>query len=133
MADSPKDRRYSKEHEWVRLADGEALVGITDFAQEQLGDLVYFDLPEPGAQIHQNDNLGEVESVKAVSEIYAPISGEIIEVNQQVMDSPEVVNEDPYGAGWLLKVKPADPSQLDSLLSAEEYDTLVATAAGEQH
>jgi glycine cleavage system H protein len=133
MADSPKDRRYSKEHEWVRLADGEALVGITDFAQEQLGDLVYFDLPEPGAQIHQNDKLGEVESVKAVSEIYAPISGEIIEVNQQVMDSPEVVNEDPYGAGWLLKVKPADPSQLDSLLSAEEYDTLVATAAGEQH
>jgi glycine cleavage system H protein len=133
MADSPKDRRYSKEHEWVRLADGEALVGITDFAQEQLGDLVYFDLPEPGAQIEQDGKLGEVESVKAVSEIYAPISGEIIEVNQQAMDSPEVVNEDPYGAGWLLKVKPADPSQLDSLLSAEEYDTLVATAAGEQH
>jgi glycine cleavage system H protein len=133
MADSPKDRRYSKEHEWVRLADGEALVGITDFAQEQLGDLVYFDLPEPGAQIRQNDKLGEVESVKAVSEIYAPISGEIIEVNQQAMDSPEVVNEDPYGAGWLLKVKPADPSQLESLLSAEEYDALVATAAGEQH
>ena len=133
MASSPKDRRYTKEHEWVRLADGEATVGITDFAQEQLGDLVYFDLPEPGAQVRQNAKLGEVESVKAVSEIFAPISGEVVEVNQQAADSPEVVNQDPYGEGWLLKVKPADPSELDSLLSAEEYDALVATAEGEQH
>ncbi|HUS83463.1 MAG TPA: glycine cleavage system protein GcvH [Dehalococcoidia bacterium] len=133
MADSPKDRRYTKEHEWVRLADGEALLGITDFAQEQLGDLVYFDLPEPGAQIRQHAKLGEVESVKAVSEIYAPVSGEVVEVNQRVMESPELVNRDPYGDGWLLKVKPGDPSELDNLLSAEEYDALVATAAGEQH
>jgi len=133
MAGSPKDRRYTKEHEWVRRAGGEAMIGITDFAQDQLGDLVYFDLPEPGAQIRQHAKLGEVESVKAVSEIYAPISGEVIEVNQQAMDSPELVNRDPYGEGWLLKVKPADASKIDNLLSAEDYDALVATAAGEQH
>lgn len=130
MADSPKDRRYTKEHEWVRLDGGEAIIGITDFAQDQLGDLVYFDLPEPGAQVRQHAKLGEVESVKAVSEIYAPISGEVIELNQQVTDSPEVVNKDPFGEGWLLKVKPADASEMDSLLSPEDYDALVA-AAGE--
>ena len=132
MADNPKDRRYTKEHEWVRLDGGEAIIGITDFAQDQLGDLVYFDLPEPGAQIRQHAKLGEVESVKAVSEIYAPLSGDVIEVNQQVTDSPEVVNKDPFGEGWLLKVKPADASEMDSLLSPEDYDALVA-AAGEQH
>lgn len=132
MADSPKDRRYTKEHEWVRLDGGEAIIGITDFAQDQLGDLVYFDLPEPGAQVRQHAKLGEVESVKAVSEIYAPISGEVIELNQQVTDSPEVVNKDPFGEGWLLKVKPADASEMDSLLSPEDYDALVAVA-GEQH
>jgi len=133
MTSSPKDRRYTKEHEWVRLGEGEAMVGITDFAQEQLGDLVYFDLPEPGAQIRQHAKLGEVESVKAVSEIYAPLSGEVIEVNQKAMDSPELVNRDPYGEGWLLKVRPADASEMDSLLSAEDYDALVATAEGGQH
>lgn len=128
MAGTPTDRCYTKEHEWVRLAGDQAAIGITDFAQEQLGDLVYFDLPEPGAQIRQHAKLGEVESVKAVSEIFAPIDGEVIETNQQAMDSPEVVNQDPYGEGWLLKVKPADPSEVDGLLSAEEYDALVATA-----
>jgi len=133
MTTSPKDRRYTKEHEWARLGDGEAVVGITDFAQEQLGDLVYFDLPEPGAQVRQHAKLGEVESVKAVSEIFAPLSGEVIEVNQKAMDSPELVNQDPYGAGWLLKVRPADASEMDSLLSAEDYDALVATAEGGQH
>ncbi|MCJ7492190.1 MAG: glycine cleavage system protein GcvH [Dehalococcoidia bacterium] len=133
MTSSPKDRRYTKEHEWARLGDGEAMVGITDFAQEQLGDLVYFDLPEPGAQVRQHAKLGEVESVKAVSEIYAPLSGEVIEVNQKAMDSPELVNQDPYGEGWLLKVRPADASEMDSLLSAEDYDALVATAEGGQH
>ena len=130
MTETPKDRRYSKDHEWVRLAEGEALVGITDFAQEQLGDLVYFDLPEPRTQLRQNSKLGEVESVKAVSEIFAPLSGEVIEVNQQAMDSPEIVNQDPYREGWLLKVKPSNVSELDSLLSADQYDTFVATAAG---
>jgi glycine cleavage system H protein len=133
MATSPKDRRYSKEHEWVRLEGAEATVGITDFAQEQLGDIVYFDLPEPGAQVRQHAKLGEVESVKTVSDIYAPLSGEVIEVNQQAMDAPEVVNEDPYGQGWLLKLKAADPSEMDSLLSAEDYDALLATAEGGHH
>jgi len=133
MASSPKDRRYTKEHEWARLGEGEAMVGITDFAQEQLGDLVYFDLPDPGAQVRQHAKLGEVESVKAVSEIYAPLSGEVIEVNQKAMDSPELVNQDPYGEGWLLKVRPADASEMDGLLSAEDYDALVATAEGGQH
>jgi len=133
MATSPRDRRYSKEHEWVRLDGDKATVGITDFAQEQLGDIVYFDLPEPGAQVRQHAKLGEVESVKTVSDIYAPLSGEVIEVNQQAMDAPEVVNEDPYGQGWLLKVKPADASEMDSLLSAEDYDALLAAAEGGQH
>jgi glycine cleavage system H protein len=131
MAGSPKDRRYTKEHEWVRLGDGEAVVGITDFAQEQLGDLVYFDLPEPGTQLRQGAKLGEVESVKAVSEIFAPLSGEVVEVNQRANESAELVNQDPYGEGWLLKMKPADPSEADNLLSAEEYDALIATAGAE--
>ncbi|MGD0114505.1 MAG: glycine cleavage system protein GcvH [Dehalococcoidia bacterium] len=131
MASNPRDRRYTREHEWVMLRDGEALAGITDFAQEQLGDLVYFDLPDPGKQVRQNEKLGEVESVKAVSEIYAPISGEVVEVNPKISDTPEVVNRDPYGEGWLLKLKPADPKEFDKLLSAEEYDALVATAGAE--
>jgi glycine cleavage system H protein len=133
MTETPKDRRYTKEHEWARLTDGEATVGITDFAQAQLGDLVYFDLPEPGAQVSQGTKMGEVESVKAVSEIFAPVSGEVIQVNQKVVDSPEIVNQDPYGGGWLLKVKLADPSEIESLLSADEYDALVAAAENEQH
>ncbi|MGA2285775.1 MAG: glycine cleavage system protein GcvH [Dehalococcoidia bacterium] len=132
MAGSPKDRRYTREHEWVLVRGGEALVGITDFAQEQLGDLVYFDLPDAGKQLRQNQKLGEVESVKAVSEIYAPLSGEVVEVNPKVNETPEVVNQDPYGEGWLLKVKPADPKELDRLMSPEDYDALVATA-GAQH
>jgi len=131
MAGSPKDRRYTREHEWVLLSGGEALVGITDFAQEQLGDLVYFDLPDAGKQLRQNQKLGEVESVKAVSEIYAPLSGEVVEVNPKVNETPEVVNRDPYGEGWLLKVKPADPKELDRLMSPEDYDALVATAGAE--
>ena len=133
MAGSPPDRRYTKDHEWVRLDGEEATIGITDFAQEQLGDIVYFDLPEPGAHLTQSAKLGEVESVKAVSDIYAPISGEVIEINQQATDAPETVNEDPYGAGWLLKVKPAAVSEMDNLLSAEDYDAFVATAEGETH
>ncbi len=131
MASSPRDRRYTSEHEWVLLSDGEALVGITDFAQEQLGDLVYFDLPDAGKQLRQNDKLGEVESVKAVSEIYAPLSGEVVGVNQQVNESPELVNRDPYGEGWLLKMKPATLGEFDNLLSPEEYDALLATAEAE--
>jgi glycine cleavage system H protein len=133
MADSPKDLRYTKQHEWVRLGGDEATAGITAFAQEQLGDIVYFDLPEPGAQVRQHAKMGEVESVKTVSDIYVPLSGEIVEVNQKTADTPEVVNEDPYGEGWLLKIKPSDPLEIDSLLSAEDYDALIAEAEGGRH
>ena len=133
MADSPKDLRYTKQHEWVRLDDGAAIAGITAFAQEQLGDIVYFDLPEPGARVKQHAKMGEVESVKTVSDLYAPLSGEVVELNQKTADTPEVVNEDPYGEGWLLKLKPSDPSEMDSLLSAEDYDALIAEAEGGQH
>jgi glycine cleavage system H protein len=130
MANSPKDRRYSKEDEWVLAVGDEGTVGITDFAQEQLGDIVYFDLPEPGARVQQFAKLGEVESMKAVSDLFSPVSGEVSEVNPQVADSPEVVNKDPYGAGWLLKIKLADPAELDNLLSAEDYDALLAEGEG---
>jgi len=130
VANSPKDRRYNKEDEWVLAVDGEGTVGITDYAQEQLGDIVYFVLPEPGARVRQFVKLGEVESMKAVSDLFSPVSGEIIEVNPQVADSPEVVNKDPYGAGWLLKIKLADPAELDNLLSAEEYDARLAEGEG---
>jgi glycine cleavage system H protein len=133
MANSPKDLQYTKQHEWVRLVGDEATAGITDFAQEQLGDIVYFDLPEPGARIKQHGKMGEVESVKTVSDLYAPLSGEVIEVNPKTADTPEVVNEDPYGGGWLLKIKPSDPSETDKLLSAEDYDALIAEAEGGQH
>jgi glycine cleavage system H protein len=133
MANSPGDRRYTKQNEWVRLDDGAAIAGITAFAQEQLGDIVYFDLPEPGAQVKQHAKMGEVESVKTVSDLYAPLSGEVVELNQKTADTPEVVNEDPYGEGWLLKLKPSDPSEMDSLLSAEGYDALIAEAEGGQH
>lgn len=130
MANSPKDRRYSREDEWVRAVDGVGTVGITDFAQEQLGDIVYFVLPEPGARARQSEKMGEVESMKAVSDLYSPVSGEVSEVNQQVVDSPEVVNKDPYGAGWLVKIKLADPAELDNLLSAEDYDARLAEGEG---
>jgi glycine cleavage system H protein len=130
MANSPKDRRYTREDEWVLAVGDEGTVGITDFAQEQLGDIVYFDLPEPGARVQQFAKLGEVESMKAVSDLFSPVSGEVSEVNPQVADSPEVVNKDPYGAGWLLKIKLADPAELDNLLSAEDYDARLAEGEG---
>jgi glycine cleavage system H protein len=125
---SPTDRRYTKEHEWVRLEDDLGTVGITDYAQDQLGDIVYLDLPSPGTQVKQLDKLGEIESVKAVSDLYSPVSGEVVEVNQEVNDRPEVVNRSPYGEGWLVRVRLADPAEVDNLLTAEQYDELLAQA-----
>jgi glycine cleavage system H protein len=126
MAASPDDRKYSKEHEWV-LVDGDgATIGITDFAQDQLGDVVYVDLPEPGATITQFEKMGEIESVKAVSDLFTPASGEVTEVNQQVVEKPEVVNSDPHGAGWLIRIKLADVGELDKLLTAAQYDEFTA-------
>jgi len=125
---SPTDRRYTKEHEWVRVEDDLGTVGITDYAQDQLGDIVYLDLPSPGTQVKQLDKLGEIESVKAVSDLYSPVSGEVAEVNQEVNDRPELVNQSPYDEGWLVRVRLADPAEVDSLLSAEQYDELIAQA-----
>ncbi|MDI6857919.1 MAG: glycine cleavage system protein GcvH [Dehalococcoidia bacterium] len=131
MTESPKDLKYTREHEWVRLEDGAAVVGITDYAQEQLGDLVYFDLPEPGTELRQFEKLGEAESVKAVSDLFAPLSGEVIEVNESARESPEIVNSDPYGEGWLVRMSVADFSELEKLLTAEEYDALIAAESEE--
>jgi glycine cleavage system H protein len=124
---SPSDRRYSKEHEWVRVHGESARVGITDYAQDQLGDVVYVDLPEAGATIAQFEKMGEIESVKAVSDLYAPISGEVTSVNDGVVEKPETVNSDPHGEGWLIEVRLTDPSEMDRLMSAEEYDAFIET------
>ena len=125
---SPTDRRYTKEHEWVRIENDLGTIGITDYAQDQLGDLVYLDLPSSGAQVKQLDKLGEIESVKAVSDLYSPVSGEVVEVNQEVVDRPELVNQSPYGQGWLVRLRLTDPAEVDGLLTAEQYDELIAQA-----
>lgn len=125
---SPADRKYTKEHEWVKVDGDVATMGITDFAQDQLGDIVYVDLPEPGTAIKQFEKMGEIESVKAVSDLFAPISGEVIEGNAQIVDKPELVNSDAQGEGWLLKVRLSNASETDALLSAEDYDAFVAAA-----
>ena len=125
---NPSDLRYTKEHEWVRVESGGlCTVGITAFAVESLGDIVYLELPDVGDQLTQEAQFGEVESVKAVSELYAPVTGSVAEVNQGVVDTPEVVNESPYGDGWLLKVAMDDASEADNLMTAEEYDRLLSS------
>jgi len=128
---SPTDRRYTNEHEWVRADDGVGTVGITDYAQDQLGDIVYVDLPAPGTSVKQSDKLGEIESVKAVSDVYAPVSGEVVDVNEDVNDHPELVNESPYEKGWLVRLRLAAPAELDALLTAGQYDHLLAEAESE--
>ncbi len=123
---TPDDRRYSDEHEWA-LVDGNIVtVGVTQFATDSLGDVVYVDLPESGTEITQFDKFGEIESVKAVSDLFTPVGGKIVEVNTEVTDMPEKVNEDPYSVGWLLKVEVSDASQLDKLMDAAAYDKLTA-------
>ncbi len=119
---NPRDCKYGKEHEWVRLEGGLATVGITDYAQDQLGDIVYVELPPLEEMLTQFEPFGVVESVKAASDLYAPLSGEVLEVNGELSDHPEFVNENPYGQGWMIKIEPSDASQLDSLLTAEEYE-----------
>ena len=125
----PSDRLYTKEHEWVKVDGGVAVVGITDYAQSSLGDIVYVELPKPGAQIAQGKPIGVVESVKAVSDIYAPVSGTVREVNGAVEDDPAKVNGDPFGDGWLVKVALSNPAEVKSLLDAAAYDTVVASEA----
>ena len=123
----PNDRKYSKEHEWALLEpDGRVLVGITDFAQEELGDVVYVALPKVGTQLAQFAMMGEIESVKTVSDLYIPVSGVVVELNSLLADQPELVNEDVYGQGWLIRVEITDEGELENLLSAEEYQTIIA-------
>ena len=127
MSEIPNELKYSKEHEWIRLDDeGTAVIGITEHAQELLGDMVYVELPEVGDNVATGDESGVVESVKAASDIYAPISGEIVEVNEELADSPENVNSEPYDSGWLYKMTVANESDLDDLLTADEYAELIA-------
>ncbi|MBZ0269087.1 glycine cleavage system protein GcvH [bacterium] len=121
----PQELRYTKEHEWVLLDDGVAIVGITDFAQGELGDIVYVELPEVGTSLASMDAFGNVESVKSVSDLYAPISGVVADVNIRLGDSPELLNTDPYGEGWLLRLDPKDVAEVDGLLSPEEYSEYI--------
>jgi glycine cleavage system H protein len=117
----PEGIKYSKEHEWVLVEDHVAIIGITEYAQQELGDIVYVELPEIGEKIVKDDPFGAVESVKAVSDVYAPVSGTVIEVNDALPDSPETINDDPYGDGWMIKVEMSDKDDLKDLMSAEEY------------
>jgi glycine cleavage system H protein len=124
--DVPADLKYSKEHEWVRVLDGGlAEIGITDFAQDQLGDIVYLGLPEIGVTLNQFERAGEIESVKSVSDLYTPIGGEVTELNELAVESPELVNQSPYGEGWLWQVRLTNPAELENLLSAGEYGELI--------
>ena len=125
----PEDCRYTKEHEWVRVEGALAVVGITDYAQKQLGDVVFLELPEVGRKLAANEVFGTVESVKAVSELYSPVAGEVAEVNTGLVDKPEVVNTDPHGAAWMIKVKLADPAAVGALMDAKAYGALVESEA----
>ena len=128
MSNIPKDLKYTKSHEWVKLnADGSVTVGITHHAQDLMGDMVFVDLPQAGTKVTSGKECGVVESVKAASDVYAPVSGEIVEANAALADSPETVNKDSYGAGWMFRLKPANKAELDSLLDAKAYEALVAS------
>jgi glycine cleavage system H protein len=122
----PDDLKYHREHDWARIDGDEATLGITWFAQDALGELVHFEPPEDGAQVAKDSSYGEVESVKAVSEVIAPLSGEVVAVNRNVVEEPETVNDDPYGEGWLVRIRLADPGEADSLLDAEAYKQVLA-------
>ena len=117
----PDDLRYHREHDWVRIEDGEAVLGITWFAQDSLGELVHFEAPAEGASMSKDVSYGEVESVKAVSDLIAPVSGDVLDVNRRVVDAPETVNDDPYGEGWLVRIRLSNPSEAGSLLDAAAY------------
>lgn len=128
MSNIPKNLKYTKDHEWV-LVEGEiATIGITDYAQSTLGEIVYVELPEVGDIITQEEEFGVVESVKSASDLFAPLSGDVTEINSSLEDSPEYANEEPYGKGWMMKIKMSDATELDNLLSAEAYNTLLENA-----
>jgi len=121
----PENLKYTKEHEWLRIEEDIVVIGITDYAQDQLGDVVYVELPEVGTQVTQSEACGTIESVKTVSDLYAPVSGEVVKINEVLDDAPELLNNEPYGSGWIMEVKIKDPGELDNLLSSEDYETLI--------
>lgn len=127
---TPEDSRYSKSHEYVHVDGDIGILGITDYAQKELGDVVFVELPAAGAQLEQGEELGNIESVKAVSELFSPVSGEVIEVNDALADKPELINLDPYGDGWMVKVRLSAPDEVDELMNAEEYDEYIQKEAG---
>ena len=126
---NPNDRKYTREHEWIKVEDAgasRAVAGITDFAQDQLGGIVFVELPKLGATVTLMGKMGEIESVKSVSDLFSPVSGEVIEVNERLLDHPEIANKDPYGEGWLIKVTMTDASEIDSLMTSEEYESFTS-------
>lgn len=125
MSNVPDDLRYTGDHEWARLEDGRVRIGITDYAQDALGDVVFVQLPEPGTQVEAGASCGEVESTKSVSDIYAPVAGVVVEVNSELGDAPQRLNEDPYGEGWICVIEPADASAYEALLDAAAYRSLI--------
>ena len=129
MSNVPAELKYTREHEWAKVEGDRARIGITAFAQEQLGDVVFVELPKVGAQVSAMKTFGVVESVKAVSDLYAPLSGEVVEANAELAKKPETVNADPYGQGWMIVVKLTDPKELDALLTAQGYEQFIAEAA----
>jgi glycine cleavage system H protein len=123
----PADRKYTKDHEWAKLDEGLAVVGITDYAQQQLGDIVYVELPQLGDALEASTAFGLIESVKAASDLFSPVTGEVMGINEDLVDRPELVNEDPYEGGWMIKVQPDDENELDGLMTAEKYSAYLKT------
>ncbi len=133
MSNVPDELGYTKDHEWARKeSDGRITVGITDFAQSQLGDVVYLNLPEAGTAVTAGEPMGEIESTKSVSDVYAPVSGTVVETNSACVDNPEVVNQDPYGVGWMVVIEASDASAADSLLRAKQYQEVIAETGGDE-
>jgi glycine cleavage system H protein len=124
---TPEDNKYAKSHEYVHVEGEIGTIGITDYAQKELGDVVFIELPQVGTQLEAADEMGSIESVKAVSELFAPVSGEVVEINETLAEKPELINTDPYGDGWMIRVRLSDPSELDDLMNAEEYEEYCET------
>jgi len=122
----PEEYKYSKDHEWIKIEGDVGTIGITEFAQKQMGDVVYVEMPETGTELEENQTFGVIESVKAVSDMYSPISGEVVEVNEALNDAPELVNEDPHGKGWIMKIKIKDPAELEEMMSFSDYEKFLS-------
>jgi glycine cleavage system H protein len=130
MANTPEDNRYAKSHEYIHVEGDVGTIGITDYAQKELGDVVFVELPQVGTQLEMGDELGSIESVKAVSELFSPVTGEVVEINETLADKPELVNTDPYGDGWMIKIKVSAPDEIEELMTADDYDDYVQTESG---